>query len=582
MRLRLNFSSSVLLVILFTCLPSVGQPSDTLIVSATPVGNLNRVINADTLAGAESAHIYLLAPNAVIDTIYFVTEEIRTKNLMLVGKTNPVTGHPPLIAPFINEDNSSPDNIAVTIDNGYIHFKNLYLLGTRFDGLQLTSQCVSARDGCRLIMENCVFENFGSTGTANILNTWNAIGSDIFISNCLFRNNQSDIPQNPGMNWAGPGVFAIDTMIIKNSTFFVFGGNVVGSGSSIGYLEFDHNTIFMQTKSSPFSMRQMHNARITNNIFYSVYSSGLDSMHAFCAPGLSSNFCGQPAILMLDSLYEDLEGDPYYLTEAERKIEAVNNAYFWPQTIRDNFDILNSDPKYQIVGGKIYAPVWVATPPGTEAILTDRDSWPGIDIYTNNDNIDPGFDAALVQTASDNMAGFVRHIWENGGNGAGAKPFVYLSDPIYVFAVVAENWAEMQGYPVRENLRYTNPALLTAGTDGLPLGDLNWFPEKMPTQSPLQPFNFRLEQNYPNPFNSTTIIKYQLGSVGTQHAVSLLLVNLSVYNLLGEKVATLVNKYQQAGRYSVTFDASHLASGIYFYRMQAGHSSQTKKMILLR
>ena len=109
-------------------------------------------------------------------------------------------------------------------------------------------------------MENCIFENFGSTGTPNVLNTWNALGTDIFVTHCLFRNNQSDIPQNPGMNWAGPGVNAIDTMIVTNSTFFVIGGNIEGSGSSMGYLNFDHNTIFMHTKSSPFSMRQMHNA----------------------------------------------------------------------------------------------------------------------------------------------------------------------------------------------------------------------------------------------------------------------------------------------------------------------------------
>jgi hypothetical protein len=557
-----------------------GQSTDTLLVPAYPPGALNEVIHRDTLATGEQAHtVYVLQQNSEVDTIYYITEELRVKNLTIVGKNNPVTGFPPVIAPFINYDNSSPDNIAIAIDNGFINFKNLYLLGTRADGSQVTSQCVSTSDSCHLIMENCIFENFGSTGTPNILNTWNAIGSDIFVTNCLFRNNQSNIPQSPGMNWAGPGVFAIDTMIVRNSTFFVLGGIIEGSGSSMGYLEFDHNTIFMQTQSSPFAMRQMFNAKITNNIFYSVYSAGLDSMHAYGGPGISSIYTWKPGILMLDSLYSDLEGDPYFFTEADRNIEAVNNAYFWPQAIRDNFDTLNNDPKYQIVGGKIYAPVWATTRPGAEGILTDRDSWPGIDVYTNNDSIDPGFNPALVAAASDSMSRFVRHLWENGGDGEGSKPFVYLSDPNNMFTDVADNWAEIQNYPVPENLRYSNQVLTEAGTDGLALGDLNWFPEKMPTSVFTQknitpPVEFYLSQNYPNPFNATTTIHYYLPEKSN--------VSLKVFDLLGREVTTLVEERKLAGKYSIIIDGSSLSSGIYFYQLKSANFVETKKMLLIK
>jgi hypothetical protein len=57
---------------------------------------------------------------------------------------------------------------------------------------------------------------------------------------------------------------------------------------------------------------------------------------------------------------------------------------------------------------------------------------------------------------------------------------------------------------------------------------------------------------------------------------------LSVYNILGRKVVTLVNEEQEAGKYEVKFDASSLSSGIYFYRLQAGKFASTKKMILLK
>ncbi len=94
---------------------------------------------------------------------------------------------------------------------------------------------------------------------------------------------------------------------------------------------------------------------------------------------------------------------------------------------------------------------------------------------------------------------------------------------------------------------------------------------------------FELFQNYPNPFNPTTTIKYSVPIVETGFIPSL---QLKIYNVLGKEIATLVNKEQVSGNYSVNFDASALSSGIYFYRLTAKgkHSSfsQTKKMILLR
>ena len=95
------------------------------------------------------------------------------------------------------------------------------------------------------------------------------------------------------------------------------------------------------------------------------------------------------------------------------------------------------------------------------------------------------------------------------------------------------------------------------------------------------PQTLQLEQNYPNPFNPTTIINYTVGAnVVTRHALS---VQLIVYNVLGQKVATLVNAKQAPGHYSVIFDASGLVSGVYMYRLQVNNTfNQIKKMILLK
>jgi hypothetical protein len=93
------------------------------------------------------------------------------------------------------------------------------------------------------------------------------------------------------------------------------------------------------------------------------------------------------------------------------------------------------------------------------------------------------------------------------------------------------------------------------------------------------PDRYRLYTNYPNPFNPSTTIKYSLPDAGTQHAKS---VQLVVYDMLGKEVATLVNEMQSSGEYEVTFDASSLTSGTYFYRLTTGSFTETKKMILLK
>jgi hypothetical protein len=88
------------------------------------------------------------------------------------------------------------------------------------------------------------------------------------------------------------------------------------------------------------------------------------------------------------------------------------------------------------------------------------------------------------------------------------------------------------------------------------------------------PAEFSLNQNYPNPFNPSTRIQYQVSSISQ--------VLLKVYEVLGNEVATLVNKEKSVGSYEVNFDASGLTSGIYFYTINAGSFVETKKMILLR
>ena len=87
--------------------------------------------------------------------------------------------------------------------------------------------------------------------------------------------------------------------------------------------------------------------------------------------------------------------------------------------------------------------------------------------------------------------------------------------------------------------------------------------------------HFHFSQNYPNPFNPSTKIKYALPSNVKREMSNI--VQLKVFDILGKEVTTLVNEIKQPGIYEVTFDASALASGIYYYRLKAGDFTETKK-----
>ncbi|MCU7494867.1 MAG: T9SS type A sorting domain-containing protein [Ignavibacteria bacterium] len=88
------------------------------------------------------------------------------------------------------------------------------------------------------------------------------------------------------------------------------------------------------------------------------------------------------------------------------------------------------------------------------------------------------------------------------------------------------------------------------------------------------PTKYSLSQNFPNPFNPVTKIRYQIPVSG--------FVTLKVYDMLGNEVSSLVNEEKSAGEYTVSFDGSRLASGVYFYKLTQGSFTDTKKLILMK
>jgi len=124
----------------------------------------------------------------------------------------------------------------------------------------------------------------------------------------------------------------------------------------------------------------------------------------------------------------------------------------------------------------------------------------------------------------------------------------------------------------------TSSAAYTGADGGQPAGDLRWW-NMTPVSvegpgSSVIPDGYSLGQNYPNPFNPSTTFTFSLPQSGQ--------VVLKVFNLIGQEVATVLNEKRNAGNHEVSFDASKLPSGMYFYSLSSGGFASSKKMLLIK
>jgi hypothetical protein len=145
-------------------------------------------------------------------------------------------------------------------------------------------------------------------------------------------------------------------------------------------------------------------------------------------------------------------------------------------------------------------------------------------------------------------------------------PFT-TTNPGHSLSLVYNDWSS--GKP---RVAHVNPEV-----EGNPIDLTNAKP--VPGSEPNVPTHYSLDQNYPNPFNPSTTLAYSLKEAGH--------VTVSIFNVLGQNVKTLVNEYQDAGFYTKIWDGhddsgSEVASGIYFYRIKAGDFSDIKKMVLMK
>jgi hypothetical protein len=597
---KLLFPLALIVLIVLWAMPSqaVAAP-DTLDVAVSPVGNINNVINGDTLAGGVRKfpdRVYRLARGSV----YQVTAPIKINGSLEVYAPAGTT-RPPVLAPAILSDNSSIDHFFEFIGKGgKATMTNVYLLSQRADNnwLGWSDGIRIQADSIKLKLRGCVFDGFSDAGIV-ASNHW--LKSDV--QDCIFRNHQHSSAWFGGQPFMTGGGIHQDTCKFINNTFVA---NNSYSWSIRGYDKwsvFEHNTMVFGTVN-PFLMRQGSHMRIKNNVFYAMHSMGGNPDHIINGwflnyPDTASSSIvrlrGTDSVSAWSKLWKStFSGPEAYMDSANgvtkpmlainlRKYDFSNNAYFWPTKYKDfvkayNDTVKSKDsvdvPVYNTgttvklaLTRKLYLPTWISKYAQWTMDSLYKPNGASV-VVANNQETDPGFGAALTGHI-DSLTTYIRKICTNTLDIRWAYPNNTLYPPTWPL-------------PEAASLAYSNTAMQSAGSDGFPLGDLNWFPAKKAAwlltgveekAEPL-PQDFSLSQNYPNPFNPSTTIEFAIPKQAN--------VSLKVYNMLGQEVASLVSQTMAAGHYTVDFDASKLASGAYVYRLTAGSFVSTQKMLLMK
>jgi hypothetical protein len=556
--------------------------SDTLTVYST-TDLLDNIVRKDTLAnGTQAHHVYRLVST---DTTYILNSTITINgNVTFLGVPKAGTGKLPAIQPGVLSDNSIPGILfAFTGKGTTVQFKNLYLIGIATNnkvntgagqGIQVTA------DSLKLVVDHVVMEQL-----AQFCIGYSGNYCRFFITNSKFRNLTSlpsqyyvsEILRNQNYN----GSFKTDSIVIKYNTMLAVGCYMTAAtGGKVNYYEFSHNNLVHSFKN-PFFLDRMVNAKFNNNIFYNAFAGGQTIPEFGGWDSFTAN--NGPAIITMGPLdsttaalllgHQRATPTDSVTAEGMRKVEVKNNAYFWPAAMT-NFIANNWNDTAHT--DSIYTTTWMNTQ--STAMFTNKSVWPGF-VQSGNQNLDPGFGASIPGvlnpgTANANGVGLLA--WFVAVRGGTGTTETYGYNLTQIPQPEPANWTPTWPLPEATDMQYTNTPLKTGATDGSPVGDPNWFgiSAGIAPAPGGTPQTFALSQNYPNPFNPSTKIDFTIPSNT--------LVQLKVYNVLGQEVATLVNETLTPGSHTVTFDASKYSSGVYMYKVTAGSFVSTRKMVLLK
>ena len=433
----------------------------------------------------------------------------------------------------------------------------------------------------------------------------------LYVTNSLFMRHGN---LNGANDWcifdlAGAPKNGYDTMYVENNTFISTGTHIAinraKATDSNNVVWINHNT-FALHKFEMHTGFHMNQYFVTNNLFFDFFTQAYN--YAWTAYSPDPFFDKIKAWVHQDTTKADSVGG--VVSSTRKCFVEFNNVYLDPRILgwvnewqfthtKNNDGVTPLEPAYNPK---------LAYPKDSSLVNREARQWnsPAFPFFkfANYSEIDPQWTNSKFYRLQDSLANWslMAMMLNNWGfspanvpqQPANAGNWWWCDDAV-------NNLGNPEVWPRVTGASYTNSTMLTASAEGLPLGDLNWFPAQKalwkshqsdimawimaenetkyqitsvkPEKGTL-PLRFALEQNYPNPFNPSTEIQYSLAGSAQ--------VSLKVFNVLGEEVAMLVNGTQSAGTHTVTFDASRLPSGVYMYQLHAGANTATRKMVLMK
>ena len=538
----------LILLVTFCAVPAFAQ-LDTLTVQPG-LNTLTDAIQADIDAGFDiNNRVYKLLRGQP----YLVNVKITNTDftLRIVGESGPIDVPPAIIQPAVDVSGSSPSPLIEPFDD--IELKNVYSTQTNNLGNTASLWMRVSGDSITITVDNCwvehnTFLTFRNNGEYN----------KYYFTNSIFSNISQQGSLQNGRVLEDRGNL-MQEVVIENCTFYNVNVGLNVRSTQHHNIEFNHNTV-VQNFQSPLQVYQVVDFTCTNNMMVNPHMRNnkwttveQDTLEGFMKPGTVD----------IDSISSDI------FVETDRNWTISNNNYFQQQWLYDLYASLSNDTTDIRVN-------YMMSSFDSEFLMSS----PERNLYEAPTALDPGF-----TNYPDQVDSLTVLILRADFGAEGEKPSVwYGPEPIDENGVAQFDW------PPQFDFSYdTDSPCYTAGEGGFPLGDLNWFPEKkaewesyltsVEDNSVAQPVHFSLQQNYPNPFNPTTTIDFTLKS--NSH------VSLEIYNLLGQKVKTLLDKPMTAGKHSVNWNALgdnevQLSSGIFYYRLTSENISETKKMILMK
>ncbi len=565
----------ILLLLLCFTITSINAQTP---VPLDPNQFVNVQILADTLAdGSRPNTVYSVERN----TVYAFDGRLDLDfELEIIGQDNgPIIHDDGTPAALVNTPDASTGagrQFFEITEGGSLVLKNLIITGLVSTG-EISSDIVVKNGGSYFEAQNVVFADYWSRAVRN-----RAEGGQVILRDNVWINGVRTSYSTSGGMVCRFDVGA-DYALIENNTMVNVGRLIANRGPFLNMqMHLLHNTYVnvyknaMETRANEFIC--------ANNIFFNWQFTGYneEELGEFTNDGktytihFTTDNEFSPVADKLDSVSCYLGNNAFYLEdELTSYIDSKDGFYktrFWEFSAIDSFVTIDGDDYKFGANYEEFDPEFVATPGNIDLMIQ----------YVDARNSDPQPDWVDWRSTS---------------------------------PVAFDNGNPVVTWPLGWDFNFSNTTLKTAGSDGLPMGDLNWFPDEKATYlanrdqyvAALQdsvnnataiyvpgtptpmitpdnitavesldglPVEYRLEQNYPNPFNPSTAIKFSIPEAS--------LVTLNIYNVLGQKVATLVNEELSTGNYSYNFDAGNLSTGIYVYQLTTKNFVTSKKMMLIK